>query len=79
MRDIGKESLKCVLTKEQNIDIIEKNIHDICDDDEETYKKYDEESKTRSKYRPNEISLRIIMPCYLKWMQLICQLNTEIL
>jgi DNA-directed RNA polymerase subunit M/transcription elongation factor TFIIS len=29
--------LKCVLTKEQNIDIIEKNIFDICDD-EETYK-----------------------------------------
>ena len=47
--------------------------------DEETYKKYDEESKTRSKYRPNDISLRIIMTCYLKWMQLICQLNTEIL
>ena len=39
MRDIGKESLRCVLTKEQNIDIIEKNIHEICDDDEETYKK----------------------------------------
>ena len=38
MRNIGKSSLKCVLTKEQNIDIIEKNISDICDD-EETYKK----------------------------------------
>ena len=37
MRNIGKSSLKCVLTKEQNIDIIEKNIFDICDD-EETYK-----------------------------------------
>jgi DNA-directed RNA polymerase subunit M/transcription elongation factor TFIIS len=38
MRNLGKSSLKCVLTKEQNIDIIEKNISDICDD-EETYKK----------------------------------------
>jgi DNA-directed RNA polymerase subunit M/transcription elongation factor TFIIS len=37
MRNLGKSSLKCVLTKEQNIDIIEKNIFDICDD-EETYK-----------------------------------------
>jgi len=34
MRDIGKSSLKCVLTKEQNIDIIEKNIFDICDGQE---------------------------------------------
>ena len=38
MRNLGKSSLKCVLTKEQNIDIIEKNISDICDD-EDTYKK----------------------------------------
>jgi DNA-directed RNA polymerase subunit M/transcription elongation factor TFIIS len=38
MRKLGKSSLQCVLTKEQNIDIIEKNISDICDD-EETYKK----------------------------------------
>jgi DNA-directed RNA polymerase subunit M/transcription elongation factor TFIIS len=37
MRNLGKSSLKYVLTKEQNIDIIEKNIFDICDD-EETYK-----------------------------------------
>jgi DNA-directed RNA polymerase subunit M/transcription elongation factor TFIIS len=38
MRKVGKTSLQCVLTKEQNIDIIEKNIFDICND-EETYKK----------------------------------------
>jgi DNA-directed RNA polymerase subunit M/transcription elongation factor TFIIS len=38
MRKVGKSSLQCVLTKEQNIDIIEKNIFDICND-EETYKK----------------------------------------
>jgi DNA-directed RNA polymerase subunit M/transcription elongation factor TFIIS len=38
MKKLGKSSLQCVLTKEQNIDIIEKNISDICDD-EETYKK----------------------------------------
>ena len=37
--------------------------------DEKIDKTYDEESKTRSKYRPNEISLRIIMSCSLKWMQ----------
>ena len=39
MRDIGKTSLQCVLTQKQNIDIIEKNIFDVCDDDEDMYKK----------------------------------------
>ena len=39
MRDIGKRLLCTVLNKEQNINIIEKNIYEITEDDEELYKK----------------------------------------
>lgn len=39
MRDIGKRLLGTVLNKEQNINVIEKNIYEITEDDEELYKK----------------------------------------
>jgi DNA-directed RNA polymerase subunit M/transcription elongation factor TFIIS len=39
-RELGKQALNTVLTKEQNITIIENNIYKISDNNEENYKKY---------------------------------------
>ena len=40
MRVIAKDLLRRVVTKEQNINVIEKNIYELCDeDDKELYKK----------------------------------------
>lgn len=39
-RELGKQALNTVLTKEQNITIIENNIYKISNNDEENYKTY---------------------------------------
>jgi DNA-directed RNA polymerase subunit M/transcription elongation factor TFIIS len=39
MREIGKNALKTVLTKEQNVNTLEKYIFDISNEDEKSYKK----------------------------------------
>jgi DNA-directed RNA polymerase subunit M/transcription elongation factor TFIIS len=39
MREIGKNALKTVLTKEQNVNTLEKYIFEISEEDEKSYKK----------------------------------------
>lgn len=40
MRDLGKKVLSTVIKQEKNVEIIEKNIYKLSNDDEDVYKKY---------------------------------------